>query len=145
MGRQPIAILLLAFAVHGAATYSAHADSLVHGVKDPKLATLTAKHADVAARLRLFVAEEDIEMIVMGAFVHSRFREAVLGGVTRSMLDDRACPFVPGALMGREQIARSSRVNLARTVYPERVRTGLWNCQYSATAFAGGVSISFPV
>lgn len=61
-----------------------------HGVKDPKLATLTAKYADVAARLRLFVAEEDIDMIVMGAFVHSRLREAVLGGVTRSMLDD--CP-----------------------------------------------------
>ena len=63
-----------------------------HGVEDPKLATLTAKRADVAARLRLFVAEEDIEMIVMGAFVHSRFREAVLGGVTRSMLDDAPVP-----------------------------------------------------
>ena len=63
-----------------------------HGVKDPKLATLTAKYADVAARLRLFVAEEDIDMIVMGAFVHSRFREAVLGGVTRSMLEDAPVP-----------------------------------------------------
>ena len=63
-----------------------------HGVRDPKLATLTAKRTDAAARLRLFVAEEDIEMIVMGAFVHSRFREAVLGGVTRSMLDDASVP-----------------------------------------------------
>ena len=27
-------------------------------------------------------------MIVMGAFVHSRFRQAVPGGVTRSLLDD---------------------------------------------------------
>ena len=34
-------------------------------VKDPKLATLTAKHADVAARLRLFVAEEDIEPMLL--------------------------------------------------------------------------------
>ena len=46
----------------------------------------------VAARLRLFVTEEDVDMIVMGAFVHSRFREAVLGGVTRSMLDDAPVP-----------------------------------------------------
>ena len=55
---------------------------------------MTGDHqkADVAARLRLFVAEEDIEMIVMGAFVHSRFREAVLGGVTRSMLEDAPVP-----------------------------------------------------
>ena len=63
-----------------------------HGVRDPKLATLIAKRADAAARLRLFVAEEDIEMIVMGAYAHSRFREAVLGGVTRSMLDDASVP-----------------------------------------------------
>ena len=63
-----------------------------HGVSDCKLANLTARRADVAARLRLFASEGDIEMIVMGAFVHSRFREAVLGGVTRSLLDDAPVP-----------------------------------------------------
>jgi nucleotide-binding universal stress UspA family protein len=63
-----------------------------HGIKNCKLATLAGTDRDVAARLRLFVAEEDVEMIVMGAFVHSRFREAVLGGVTRSMLDDAPVP-----------------------------------------------------
>lgn len=63
-----------------------------HGVGDCKLANLTARRADVAARFRLFVAEGDIEMMVMGAFVHSRFREAVLGGVTRSLLDDAPVP-----------------------------------------------------
>jgi nucleotide-binding universal stress UspA family protein len=63
-----------------------------HGVRDPKLATLTAKRGDVAARLRLFVAEEDVDLIVMGAFVHSRFREAILGGVTRSLLDAAPVP-----------------------------------------------------
>lgn len=31
-------------------------------------------------------------MIVMGAFVHSRFCEAVLGGVTRSLLNDGPVP-----------------------------------------------------
>jgi nucleotide-binding universal stress UspA family protein len=63
-----------------------------HGVNDCKLATLTARRADVATRLRLFVADEDIDLIVMGAFVHSRFREAILGGVTRSLLDETPVP-----------------------------------------------------
>ena len=31
-------------------------------------------------------------MIVMGAFVHSRFREAILCGVTRSLLDQAPVP-----------------------------------------------------
>ena len=62
------------------------------GIERCKLATLTARRADVGARLRLFAAEEEIDMIVMGAFVHSRFRQAVLGGVTRSMLDETPVP-----------------------------------------------------
>ena len=57
-----------------------------HGV-DCKLATLATQAGDVAERLRLFVAEEDMEMVVMGAFVHSRSREEILGGVTQSLLD----------------------------------------------------------
>jgi nucleotide-binding universal stress UspA family protein len=63
-----------------------------HGVSDCKVANLTARRADVAARLRLFINDEDIDTLVMGAFVHSRFREAVLGGVTRSLLDDASVP-----------------------------------------------------
>ena len=63
-----------------------------HGIEGCKLAAPTARRADVAAPLRLFVTEEAIDMIVMGAFVHSRFRQAVLGGVTRSMLDETTVP-----------------------------------------------------
>lgn len=59
---------------------------------DCKLATLAAPQRDVAARLRLFVAEEDIDMLVMGAFVHSRFRQALLGGVTQSLLENTPVP-----------------------------------------------------
>lgn len=57
-----------------------------------KLATLTAPRRDVATRLRLFIAEGDIDMLVMGAFVHSRFRQALLGGVTQSLLEDTPVP-----------------------------------------------------
>jgi nucleotide-binding universal stress UspA family protein len=62
-----------------------------HGV-DCKLATLVANYRDVGERLRLFVAEEAIEMIVMGAFVHSRLRQTLLGGVTQSLLDRPPVP-----------------------------------------------------
>jgi nucleotide-binding universal stress UspA family protein len=57
-----------------------------HGI-GCKLATLVAEQRDAAERLRLFAAEEEIDMIVMGAFVHSRFRQAILGGVTHTLLD----------------------------------------------------------
>jgi nucleotide-binding universal stress UspA family protein len=57
-----------------------------HGV-ECKLAMLAAEAGDVAERLRSFVASEGMEMIIMGAFVHSRFRQAMLGGVTRSLLE----------------------------------------------------------
>ena len=63
-----------------------------HGVADCKLAMLAGAGGGVAERLRLFVAEEEIDMLVMGAFVHSRFREAILGGVTRSLLDNAPLP-----------------------------------------------------
>lgn len=57
-----------------------------HGI-DCGLATLAAGRQDAAARLRLFAGEEGFEMIVMGAYVHSRFRQAILGGVTQSLLE----------------------------------------------------------
>lgn len=65
-----------------------------HGVADPTLETLAAPDGDVAARLSAFIAAERIELLIMGAFVHSRFREAVLGGVTRSMLDAVPAPLL---------------------------------------------------
>ena len=61
---------------------------LRHGVQEPQLEMLSAKDGDVAGRLRKFVKDEAIDMVVMGAFVHSRFRQAILGGVTSSLLDD---------------------------------------------------------
>jgi nucleotide-binding universal stress UspA family protein len=62
-----------------------------HGI-ECKLATLAAEARDAAERLRLFIAEEEMEMIVMGAFVHSRFRQAILGGFTQTMLDEPPVP-----------------------------------------------------
>lgn len=68
------------------AIYLAH-----HGI-ECKILTMAGERLDVGARMRLFAAEDDIDLIVVGAFVHSRFRQALLGGVTRSLLDDCQVP-----------------------------------------------------
>jgi nucleotide-binding universal stress UspA family protein len=47
---------------------------------------------DVAAVLLSHAADEDVDFIVMGGYGHSRLREFVLGGVTRSMLQTMTVP-----------------------------------------------------
>ena len=37
-------------------------------------------------------ADVEADLVVMGAYGHSRFREAILGGATRSMLEQTALP-----------------------------------------------------
>jgi nucleotide-binding universal stress UspA family protein len=76
----------------------APADGLIaylqrHGIKG-ELVTLEAVRGDVAETLRRHVRDNAVELIVMGAFVHSRFRQAVLGGVTRSLLQDSPVPLL---------------------------------------------------
>ncbi len=49
----------------------------------------------VTGRSRLIRRQaEDIgaDMVVMGAYGHSRFREAILGGATRNMLEQAELP-----------------------------------------------------
>jgi nucleotide-binding universal stress UspA family protein len=60
-----------------------------HGI-DCKFVTLDGQEGDAAEHLHRFVAEQSADLLVMGAFVHSRWREAVVGGVTQSFMDD--CP-----------------------------------------------------
>lgn len=62
-----------------------------HGVKAQVsvLAKTMPKISDVLARHAL---EEGCDMIVMGAYGHSRLREAVLGGATRAVLETTTIP-----------------------------------------------------
>jgi nucleotide-binding universal stress UspA family protein len=62
-----------------------------HGVQ-VREDTLTTQNGSVADRLRDHVAVSGSEMIVMGAYAHSRIREAILGGVTRSLLGASPVP-----------------------------------------------------
>lgn len=60
-----------------------------HGI-DCKFVTLEGREGDAAEHLHHFVAEQGADLLVMGAYVHSRWREAVIGGVTQSFMND--CP-----------------------------------------------------
>jgi nucleotide-binding universal stress UspA family protein len=62
-----------------------------HGVKAQVsvLAKTMPKISDVLAR---HVLEEGCDMMVMGAYGHSRLREAVLGGATRAVLETATIP-----------------------------------------------------
>jgi nucleotide-binding universal stress UspA family protein len=48
----------------------------------PRVSEVIARH----------VADQDADMLVMGAYGHSRFREAILGGATRNMLEHATVP-----------------------------------------------------
>ena len=62
-----------------------------HGVKAEVsvLARSLPRVSDVLAR---HVTDVDAGLMVMGAYGHSRFREAILGGATRNMLEKATVP-----------------------------------------------------
>jgi nucleotide-binding universal stress UspA family protein len=49
-------------------------------------------HVPVADLLLSRAADLDIDLIVAGAYHHSQFREALLGGVSRDLLDHMTVP-----------------------------------------------------
>ena len=61
--------------------------------------TIEAIHEDVkktdqhsiGSFMESYVASRDIDLLVMGAYGHSRLREFVLGGATRSILTNPPC------------------------------------------------------
>jgi nucleotide-binding universal stress UspA family protein len=55
-----------------------------HGVKATAVAATT--DGDVAHRLQQLAAEHKADLVIAGAYGHSRLREWALGGVTRDLL-----------------------------------------------------------
>lgn len=62
-----------------------------HGV-NANVTVLTRRLPRIADELNTLVADQKAGMLVMGAYGHSRFREAVMGGATRSMLEQMTVP-----------------------------------------------------
>jgi nucleotide-binding universal stress UspA family protein len=64
-----------------------------HGVR-PELSVLSKTMPRVADVLARHANDIDADMIVMGAYSHSRFRESILGGATRNMLEAAERPLL---------------------------------------------------
>jgi nucleotide-binding universal stress UspA family protein len=62
-----------------------------HGVK-AEVTVLARARPKVSEVLSQHALDEGADMVVMGAYGHSRLREAVLGGATRAMLEGTAIP-----------------------------------------------------
>ncbi len=62
-----------------------------HGVKC-EIDVLSKTMTRVSDILNRHAADTEADMIVMGAYGHSRFREAILGGATRNMLEQASVP-----------------------------------------------------
>jgi nucleotide-binding universal stress UspA family protein len=59
---------------------------------DVNLKRITSPEIDVASTILSYAADSSANMIVMGGYGHSRLREFVLGGVTRSILETMTVP-----------------------------------------------------
>jgi nucleotide-binding universal stress UspA family protein len=53
---------------------------------------IVATDSDVASTILSYVADVSADLIVMGGYGHSRLREFILGGVTRSILESMTVP-----------------------------------------------------
>jgi nucleotide-binding universal stress UspA family protein len=62
--------------------HGVHAEVTVLARSLPRVSDVLARH----------VLDEDADMLVMGAYGHSRLREFILGGVTRSLLREMTVP-----------------------------------------------------
>ena len=51
-----------------------------------------SRDVDVANTILSHIADRSSDLLVMGAYGHSRLRELVLGGVTRTILHDMTVP-----------------------------------------------------
>lgn len=64
-----------------------------HGIR-PEVSVLSKTMPRVADVLNRHASDTDADLVVMGAYSHSRFRESILGGATRNMLEDAERPLL---------------------------------------------------
>ncbi len=62
-----------------------------HGVK-VEVQQVESRDVDIANTILSHIADRSSDLLVMGAYGHSRLRELVLGGVTRTILRDMTVP-----------------------------------------------------
>jgi nucleotide-binding universal stress UspA family protein len=57
-----------------------------------KIADLTTNNTSIQSSILSLAADENLDLLVMGGYGHSRLRETVFGGVTREMLETMTIP-----------------------------------------------------
>jgi len=57
-----------------------------------RIIELPAARAEIQPSILSLAADENLDMLVMGAYGHSRLQEGILGGVTRAMLRTMTVP-----------------------------------------------------
>lgn len=62
-----------------------------HGIKT-EISIIPQTLPRVSDQINRHVADQSADMLVMGAYGHSRFREAILGGATRNLLEQATVP-----------------------------------------------------
>ena len=62
-----------------------------HGIK-ADMKALARRDVDIGNALVSYAADVSADLIVMGAYGHSRLREIVLGGTTRTILQSMTVP-----------------------------------------------------
>ena len=62
-----------------------------HGIKS-EISKVPAEGRDAGSALMDHCSKNEVDMLVIGAFGHSRFREFLFGGATRSVIDDPHLP-----------------------------------------------------
>jgi nucleotide-binding universal stress UspA family protein len=62
-----------------------------HGIK-ADMKALAKGDVDIGSTLVSYAADVSADLIVMGAYGHSRLREIVLGGTTRTILQSMTVP-----------------------------------------------------
>jgi len=58
----------------------------------PRTISLSAARADIQPTILSLAADENLDVLVMGGYGHSRLQERFLGGVTRAMLEAMTIP-----------------------------------------------------
>jgi len=62
-----------------------------HGAK-VEVSIVACTMPRVSDMILRYVSDQDADLLVMGAYGHSRFREAILGGATRNLLEQAEIP-----------------------------------------------------
>jgi nucleotide-binding universal stress UspA family protein len=62
-----------------------------HGLK-VEVKKITSSEIDVPSTILSYAADSSADMIVMGGYGHSRLREFILGGVTRTIIESMTVP-----------------------------------------------------